>query len=282
MRDHRQEFRLTSMCRVLKVHRSGYYAWLKEPESKRSKEDRRLLKLIKESYISSGQVYGSPRVYRDVRESGEQCGLKRVARIMRQNGIRARIGYKKPRFKSGKATIIAPNQLQQNFDFKQPDEAWVTDITFIRTYEGWLYLAAVMDLYSRMIVGWSMKSTLHRDLVLDAILMAVWRRNPKKPVIIHSDQGGQYGSDDWMRFCKEHGLSPSMSRSGNCYDNAVAESLFSSLKKERIRRRIYNTRDDAKSDVFDYIELFYNPRRRHSYLDYMSPRNYELANCETI
>ena len=269
------------MCRVLKVHRSGYYAWLKKPESSRSKEDRRLLGVIRESFMASGQVYGSPRVYRDVRESGERCGKKRVARIMRHNGLRAQIGYKKPRFKSGTAAVIAPNQLQQNFDFKNPDEAWVTDITFIRTYEGWLFLAAVMDLYSRLIVGWSMQSTMHRDLVLDAIVMAVWRRKPEKPVIVHSDQGGQYGSDDWMRFCSDHGLSPSMSRTGNCYDNAVAESFFSSLKKERIRRRIYNTREEAKSDVFDYIEMFYNSKRRHSYLGYVSPQDYELAGSGT-
>jgi putative transposase len=265
------------MCRVMRVHRSGFYAWCKKPESERSKEDSRLLNLIRESYMSSGKVYGSPRVFKDLREMGEVCGKTRVERLMKQDGLKALIGYKKPRFKYGKPSIVFPNKLEQNFNFKRPDEAWVTDITYIRTYEGWLYLAAVMDLYSRMIVGWSMKSTLHRDLVLDALLMAVWRRKPENSVIIHSDQGSQYGSDDWMRFCKEHGLDPSMSRRGNCYDNAVAESFFSSLKKERIRRRIYSTRDDAKGDVFDYIELFYNCKRRHSYLDYVSPQQYELA-----
>ena len=227
--------------------------------------------------MSSGKIYGSPRVYKDLREIGECCGKKRVERLMKQDGLKALIGYKKPRVKYGKPSVVVPNKIEQNFNFKRPDEAWVTDITYIRTYEGWLYLAAVMDLYSRMIVGWSMKSTLHRDLVLDALLMAVWRRKPENSVIVHSDQGSQYGSDDWMRFCKEHGLDPSMSRRGNCYDNAVAESFFSSLKKERIRRRIYSTRYDAKSDVFDYIELFYNSRRRHSYLDYVSPQEYELA-----
>lgn len=277
--EHREEFRIRSMCRVLKVNRSGYYAWLKVPESQRSKEDRRLLNLIRESYMSSGKIYGSPKVYKDLREMGESCGRKRVERLMKQDRLKALIGYKKPRFKSGKPSNVVSNQLGQNFDFQNPDEAWVTDITYIRTYEGWLYLAVIMDLYSRMIVGWSMKSTLHRDLVLDALLMAVWRRKPESPVIVHSDQGSQYGSDDWMRFCKEHGLDPSMSRRGNCYDNAVAESFFSSLKKERIRRRIYSTRDDAKGDVFDYIELFYNCKRRHSYLGYVSPQAYELAGC---
>jgi len=267
------------MCRVLKVHRSGFYAWMHNPESARSKEDRRVLKLIKESHLASGKVYGSPRVFKDLRELGESCGKNCIERIMKQNNLKAVIGYKRLRVKYGKPSVVVPNQLGQNFDFQNPDEAWVTDITYIRTYEGWLYLAVVMDLYSRMIVGWSMKSTLHRELVLDALLMAVWRRKPQHSVIIHSDQGTQYGSDDWMRFCKEHGLDPSMSRRGNCYDNAVAESFFSSLKKERIRRRIYSTRDDAKSDVFNYIELFYNSRRRHSYLGYVSPQAYELAGC---
>lgn len=265
------------MCRVMRVHRSGYYAWLKEPESQRSKEDRRLLHLIRESYMESGKVYGSPKVYKDLREMGERCGRKRVERLMKQAGLRALIGYKKPKYTYGVPSIVYPDKLEQNFDFTKPDEAWVTDITYISTYEGWLYLAVVMDLFSRMIVGWSMKLTLHRDLVLDALLMAVWRRKPENPVIVHSDQGAQYGSDDWMRFCKEHGLDPSMSRKGNCYDNAAAESFFSSLKKERIRRRIYSTREDAKSDVFDYIELFYNSRRRHSYLGYVSPQEYESA-----
>ncbi len=265
------------MCRVMKVNRSGYYAWLKVPESQRSKEDRRLLNLIRESYLSSGKIYGSPKVYKDLREMGERCGRKRVERLMKQDRLKALIGYKKPRFKAGKPSNVVPNQLGQSFDFQNPDEAWVTDITYIRTYEGWLYLAVVMDLYSRMIVGWSMKPTLHREVVLDALLMAVWRRKPENSVIVHSDQGTQYGSDDWMRFCKEHALDPSMSRRGNCYDNAVAESFFSSLKKERIRRRIYSTRNDAKRDIFDYIELFYNSRRRHSYLDYVSPMEYELV-----
>lgn len=233
--------------------------------------------MIRESYMESGKVYGSPKVYKDLREMGERCGRKRVERLMKQAGLRALIGYKKPKYTYGVPSIVYPDKLEQNFDFTKPDEAWVTDITYISTYEGWLYLAVVMDLFSRMIVGWSMKLTLHRDLVLDALLMAVWRRKPENPVIVHSDQGAQYGSDDWMRFCKEHGLDPSMSRKGNCYDNAAAESFFSSLKKERIRRRIYSTREDAKSDVFDYIELFYNSRRRHSYLGYVSPQEYESA-----
>lgn len=266
------------MCRVLRIQRSGYYAWLKEPESPRAKENRRLLGVIKTSYLASGGIYGSPRVHRDLLEAGERCGENRVARLMREAGIRALRGYKKPRSRySGKLSVIAPNRLEQQFLASSPDQTWVTDITYLRTHEGWLYLAVVLDLHSRMVVGWSMKSTMDREIVLDALLMAVWRRRPKAQVIIHSDQGSQYGSDDWQRFCRDHNLLPSMSRRGNCYDNAVAESFFSSLKKERIRRRIYQTRDEARSDVFDYMEVFYNRSRRHSHLGQLSPYEFEKA-----
>lgn len=201
---------------------------------------------------------------------------------MRKEGLRAKIGYKRPRYKAGRPAIVAVNMLQQNFEVELPDKAWVTDITYIRTWEGWLYLAVVIDLFSRMVVGWSMKATLARDLVLDALLMAVWRRKPKDKVIVHSDQGPQYGSDDWVRFCREHNLDPSMSWRGNCYDNAVAESFFSSIKKERIGRRIYPPRQEAKSDLFDYIEMFYNRTRRHSYLGQVSPYDFEKAACGNL
>jgi putative transposase len=255
---HRREFRLTAMCRVLRMHRSGFYAWLKSPQSRRAQENEQLLKKIRTSYQASDGVYGSPRVHRDLREDGERCGEHRVARLMRINSLRAIRGYKKPRYRVGKPALVAPNRLEQNFSVAAPDRVWVTDITYIRTFEGWLYLAVVVDLYSRIVVGWSMKSALTRELVLDALLMAIWRRRPTEPVTVHSDQGSQYGSDDAVRFCKDHGLIPSMSRRGNCFDNAVAESFFSSLKKERIRRRIYQSREDARADVFDYIEVFYN------------------------
>jgi putative transposase len=154
---------------------------------------------------------------------------------------------------------------------------WVTDITQVRTYEGWLYLAVIIDLYSRKVIGWSMKSTLETEIVLDALLMAVWRRKPVGEVIIHSDQGSQFSSDAWLRFCREHHLSPSMSRRGNCYDNAVAESFFSSMKKEKIRRHVYRTRSLARADIFDYIEVFYNRARRHQHLGNVSPEQFELA-----
>ena len=270
---------MVSMCRVLKVHRSGFYAWIRGPLSARSEEDLRLVESIRIAYEESGGIYGSPRIYKELRERGERCEEKRVARIMRQHKIRAERGYKKPRFRSGKPDNVFANRLRESVEVWERDQAWVTDITYIRTYEGWLYLAVVMDLHSRMIIGWSMKSTLARKLVLDALLMAVWRRRPSKEVIVHSDQGSQYGSYDWMRFCRDHRLQPSMSRRENCYDNAVVESFFSSLKKERIRRRIYRTREEGRSDVFDYIEVFYNRSRRHSSLGQLSPYEFERASC---
>lgn len=265
------------MCRVLKVSRSGFYAWLHKPLSDRAIEDLRLLELIRASYAASGGVYGSPRVFLDLREAGERCGVHRVARIMRENKIKAILGYKTPRHIVGRPSIIAPNHLQREFFVEHPNQVWVTDITYLRTWQGWLYLAVVMDLYARRIVGWSMKPSLSREIVLDALLMAVWRRKPQQQVLVHSDQGSQYGSDDWQRFCREHNLKPSMSRKGNCWDNAVAESFFSSLKKERIKLRIYKTRELARADVFDYIEVFYNRTRRHSHLGGVSPEAFEHA-----
>lgn len=265
------------MCRVLRASRSGFYAWVQKPLSDRALEDRRLLILIRDSYAASSGVYGAPRVFADLRETGETCGKHRVARIMREHRIRALRGYKAPRYIAGRPSIITPNRLNREFTVAQPDQAWVTDITYIRTWQGWLYLAVVVDLFARRVVGWSMKPTLAREIVLDALLMAVWRRKPKHQVLVHSDQGTQYGSDDWQRFCAAHNLQPSMSRRGNCWDNAVAESFFSSLKKERIKKRVYKTRDLARADVFDYIEVFYNRTRRHSHLGGISPEAFERA-----
>ena len=277
MRDHRSEFQVLSMCRVLRVQRSGFYAWLKEPLSARAREDARLLGLIRQFWLASGGAYGSPRIHDDLVEAGERVGCKRVERLMRQHRIRALSATKRRRYRGGRPAVIAPNRLQQQFTVQQPDQAWVTDITYIRTHEGWLYLAVVVDLYSRRVIGWSMKPTLARELALDALLMAVWRRRPMDPVIVHSDQGVQYGSEDWMRFCTAHNLQVSMSRRGNCFDNAAAESFFGSLKKERVRNRIYRTREEARSDLFDYIEAFYNRTRRHSHIGGVSPCDYEHA-----
>ena len=265
------------MSRMLKVARSGFYKWLHKLLSDRAVEDARLLALIKDSYDASSGVYGSPRVFLDLREAGETCGRHRVACIMRTRKIKALRGYKAPRHIVGRPSILAPNRLNREFTVEQPDTAWVTDITYIRTWQGWLYLAIVVDLFSRKVVGWSMKPSLARDIVLDALLMAVSRRRPKQAFIVHSDQGTQYGSDDWMRFCLSNHLLPSMSRRGNCWDNAVAESFFSSLKKERIKKRVYKTRDLARADIFDYIESFYNRTGRHSHIGGVSPEAFEAA-----
>ena len=275
--DHRGEFRIQVMCRVLRVSRGGFYQWLHTPMSERAIEDQRLLGVIRDSYVASSGVYGARRVFGDLREAGETCGKHRVAKIMRAHKIKAIRGYKTPRHIVGRPSIIAPNRLERQFTVDAPDKAWVTDITYLRTWQGWLYLAVVLDLYSRKVVGWSMKPTLARELALDALLMALTRRTPKQSVIVHSDQGSQYGSDDWQRFCRSHNLQSSMSRRGNCWDNAVAESFFSSLKKERIRKRVYKTRELARADVFDYIEVFYNRTRRHTHLGGISPEAFEQA-----
>jgi len=240
-------------------------------------EDQRLLGLIRGAYTASHGVYGAPRIFLDLREAGETCSKHRVARIMRANNIRALRGYRTPRYVSGHTTSrLTPNTLQRGFTVPRPNTVWVTDITYVRTWEGWLYLAVVMDLYSRRIIGWSTKPTLAQDLVLDALLMAVRRRKPKH-TLIHSDQGSQFGSDAWRRFCHAHHLKPSMSRRGNCWDNAVAESFFSSVKKERIKKHIYTTREMAKAEISDYIDVFYNRVRRHSHLNGVSPEAFEAV-----
>jgi putative transposase len=225
MAEHKDQFRVNSMCRVLRIQRSGYYAWKKEPKSKRTLADESLLLKIKQSFEDSQSIYGSPRVHCDLREDGVLCGEKRIARLMRQAQLRSVRGYKRPRYRVGMPATTAPNLLQRAFTVEHPDQVWVTDITYIRTHEGWLYLTVVIDLYSRAVVGWSMNSTMATELVLDALMMAVWRRRPKTPVMIHSDQGSQFGSDDFNRWCKDNQLVPSMSRRGNCWDNAVAESF---------------------------------------------------------
>lgn len=267
------------MCAVLDVHPSGFYAWLKRPLSIRALEDRRQTGLMKHSWLESGAVYGYRKVRDDLLELGEKIGKHRAQRLMRLAGIRSERGYSRPRgYYGGKPAVVAPNRLERQFEVTEPNKVWATDITMIRTYEGWLYLAIVIDLYSRQVVGWSMQSRMQSELILKALLMAVWRRKPKPGVLIHSDQGSQYTSADWQRFLKEHGLVCSMSRRGNCLDNAVAESFFQPLKRERIKRKIYSTRDEARADVFDYIEVFYNRKRRHGNNDGLSPMEYERIN----
>jgi putative transposase len=264
-----------SHCRLLEVHPSGYYAWRNRPRSQRAIANERLTGLIKQFWLESGGIYGYRKIHSDLHSVGERCGKHRVRRLMSAAGLRAQVGYRRPRQRSGPASIVAPNRLQQQFTVALPNKVWVTDITYIRTHEGWLYLAAVVDLYSRRVVGWSLQSRIKKELVLDALLMAVWRRKPTSMVTVHSDQGSQYTSHDWQEFLEAHGLQASMSRRGNCHDNAVAESFFQLLKRERIKRHIYSTRNDARSDIVDYIEMFYNSKRRHSFNNLLSPVQYE-------
>tara|TARA_R110000868_G_scaffold120477_5_gene319935 strand:+ start:23900 stop:24721 length:822 start_codon:yes stop_codon:yes gene_type:complete len=263
------------MCRVFKLHRSGFYAWLNRPVSNRALEDRRLLTLIRESYMASGATYGSPWIHKDLREAGETCSVHRVAKIMRDNKLRAQIDYKRRYIKGGKAGKIADNILARQFNPDAPNQAWVSDITYVRTYEGFLYVATVLDLFSRRIVGWSMDKTMDRHLVIKALMMAVWQRQPKHEVLVHSDQGSQYASHDYLAFMSENNLKPSMSRRGNCHDNAVAESFFATFKKRVTKRKIYPTREEAKTEIFNFIEMFYNPIKRHSHTGGVSPAKFE-------
>ncbi len=270
------------LCRLLEVHPSGYYAWQKQPYSAGTIVNQRLTGLIKQFWLQSGGVYGYRKIHCDLRDIGEQCGENRVYRLMRAAGLRAQVGYRRPRHRSGPASVLAPNRLQRKFEVANPNETWVTDITHIRTHQGWLYLAVVIDLYSRKVVGWSMHSRIKKELVLNALLMAVWRRKPGSLVTVHSDQGSQYTSHDWQAFLDANNLQASMSRRGNCHDNAVAESFFQLLKRERIKRHIYSTRDDARRDVVDYVEMFYNSRRRHGFNEMLSPVEYEKRFTERL
>ncbi|MBX9753306.1 MAG: IS3 family transposase [Pseudomonadaceae bacterium] len=280
------DYSVRRLCQTLRLHPSGYYAWLAEPKSARAKDDLRLLGLIKHSWLESCGVYGYRKVHDDLRELGEPCGRHRVARLMRREGLRSQTGYRRrPGKYGGKPPVAAPNLLERRFNVTEPNKVWVTDITYIRTYEGWLHLAVVLDLFSRQVIGWSMKPHMTSDLAIDALLMAVWRRKPKQEVMIHSDQGSQYSSTDWRSFLKANNLIASMSRRGNCHDNAVAESFFQLLKRERIKRKIYGTRQDARADVFDYIEMFYNPKRRHGFNNQLSPVEFEkrhLLSLESV
>jgi putative transposase len=276
IRAHREEFSVRAMCRVLRVHFSGFYAWLKEPLSRRALEDVRQTDLIRQAWADSGKVYGYRKLADDLRDQGEQVSENRVARLASLAGIAAQVGYRRrPGHYGGKPAIVAENRLEQQFHASRPDQIWVTDITYIKTHEGWLYLCVIIDLYSRRVVGWSAQSRMTTDLALQALLMAVWRRKPDGKVMVHSDQGSQFTSREWQTFLRQHNLEASMSRRGNCHDNAVAESFFQLLKRERIRRRTYPTRDDARRDVFEYIEMFYNPKRKHTNNGMLSPVDFE-------
>ena len=274
---HRSIWPTRLLCRALGVSHSGFYDWLGRAPSSRSRDNERLTGRIRSSFIESDRTYGSPRVWRDLREWGETCSENRVARLMRGAGLQARPRRRRPPQDPGARPEhqVASNVLNRQFDAAAPNQSWVADFTYIWTGEGWLYLAVVLDLYSRRVVGWSMNAQMTAQLVMDALLMAVWRRGQPKALLHHSDQGSQYTSEDFQRLLSANGITCSMSRRGDCWDNAAMESFFSTLKTERIRRRIYLSRDDARADIFDYIERFYNPRRRHSTLGQISPAQFE-------
>jgi putative transposase len=274
---HRAVWPVRVLCSVLEISASRFYEWLGRRPSKRAVSNDKLTGLIRQSFEARDRTYGSRRVWRDVLSWGERCGIHRVARLMRAEGLAARKKRRRSPYDTGvrPENSIAPKLLQREFEADGPNKKWLADFTYVWAGEGWLYVAVVLDVYSRRIVGWSMKSEMTAQLVIDALVMAVWRRGKPKELLHHSDQGSQYTSDDFQRLLSAHGITCSMSRKGNCWDNAAMESFFSSLKTERVDRRPYASRDDARADVFDYIERFYNPRRRHSVLDYLSPIQFE-------
>jgi putative transposase len=275
--DHREEFEITVMCRVLAVSRSGYYAWLKRPTSPRKMADQGLSQHIKEIHQQSRQTYGSPRIQVELAENGVNCSHKRVARLMRQEELFAKQSrkFRVTTTDSAHNYPVAPNLLDQDFSASQANEKWLTDITYIPTAAGWLYLAVVLDLYSRRIVGWAMSDSLERHLVITALQMAITMRQPPPGLLHHSDRGSQYASEDYQALLTQHQMRCSMSRTGNCYDNAPTESFFGTLKTELVHHCHYQTKAEAKTDIFEYIEVFYNRFRRHSALHYQSPVNFE-------
>lgn len=264
------------MCDALQVSRSGYYAWLRRPQSKRSEENVRLVEQIKDIHQQSRQTYGSPRVHNELKDQGVVCSENKVARLMRQHGIAVE---KKRKFirttDSNHSLPVSPNRLDQCFEVDRADAVWTADITYIWTQQGWLYLAIVLDLFSRRIVGWSMAPSLEHTLVVDALQMAIAARNPTEGLIHHSDRGSQYASYDYQKMLQQKGIAGSMSRKGNCYDNAPTESWFATLKRELVHRTSYTTHAEARQDIFEYIEVWYNRQRKHSSIGYKSPVAYE-------
>jgi putative transposase len=274
--EHRETFKVGRICNLLNISRSGYYAWRNRPECRRKRENRALEDKIRVLHQASHGIYGSPRVHRDLVEAGVRCGKNRVARIMRKAGIRSRTKRKFKATTNSKHNLpVAPNLLNQNFTVEARDRAWVGDITYIPTDEGWLYLAVLLDLYNREVVGWSASSRMTRQLAIDALQMALGKRDPEKGLLHHTDRGSQYASAEYQNILKEHDMLCSMSRKGNCYDNAVAESFFGRLKSEWVNHQRYLSRLQAIESIFYYIEIFYNRKRRHSSIDYVTPQEYE-------
>ena len=267
------------MCRVLRASKAGYYAWRQRDSSQREKRDKEIAKSIREIHQRSRKTYGSPRIHRALRKKGVLCGRKRVARIMRELRVK---GIQRKRFRrttnSKHEHPIAPNVLNRQFDPQKiaaPDVAWAGDITYIWTSEGWLYLAVILDLFSRRVIGWSMRHSMEAELALDALQMAINQRRPASGIVHHTDRGVQYACGDYRKLLTKNKMICSMSRKGDCWDNAVSESFFASLKGELIERQVWETREQARAAVFEYIEVWYNRERLHSSLDYNSPASYE-------
>ncbi len=274
---HRGIWPAAWLCEALGVSRGGFYAWLTRPRSARARSDEELSAKVRASFLATDRTYGARRVWHDVLAEGMSCGLHRIERLMRQQALRARPRRRRLPFDTGERSTnaISSNILDRTFQAPSANRKWVADFTYIWTAEGWLYVAAVIDLFSRRVVGWSMSTSMTAQLVTDALLMAIWRRGRPDALLHHSDQGSQYSSEQFRKLMEDNGVTCSMSRSGNVWDNAAMESFFSSLKTERTARKTYRTRDHAKADVFDYIERFYNPKRRHSTLGYLSPVEFE-------
>ena len=274
---HRGTWPVRMICDMLGVSRSGFYAWRTRPESVRSRTDAGIRIAIRASFVLSDRTYGARRILRDLRAEGHRIGLHHVERLMRINALRARPKRRALPTDTGDRLVhaIAPNLLDRDFTATAPNQKWVADFTYLWTAEGWLYVAVVLDLFSRRVIGWSMQANMTAQLVTDALLMAVWRRGTPPTDLAHSDQGSQYTSESFQRALTAQGIVCSTSRSGNVWDNAVMESFFSTLKTERTARQHYRTRDAARADVFDYLERFYNPIRRNSTLGYVSPVEFE-------
>jgi putative transposase len=277
---HTEEFHVTTLCRVLQVKKASYYAWVNRPPSERALEDAELAETIADIHAKSRRTYGSPRVHEELKAQGKEHGEKRIARIMQEEGLRAKAPR---RFRvttdSNHAHPIAPNVLDRQFaveDGAALDRVWVGDITYLTTREGWLYLAIVLDLASRRVIGWAMRHTLEGALTRDALAMALTGRHPEPGTLHHSDRGSQYAAGDYQDMLIAHAMACSMSRVGNCWDNAVAESFFATLKRELVEDADWATREEARTAVFEYIEVWYNQQRRHSSLGYLSPAAFEL------
>lgn len=277
IQQHTSQHSVVRLCVALGVSRGGYYSWLSRPESQRAREDRQLLPRIRAAFRESRRRYGSPRVHAELREQGVRCGRHRVARLMRQDRLQAR---PRRRFKSTTQSAhvheVVANELQRQFQVAIPDRCWAGDITYIWTQEGWLYLAVLLDLCSRRIVGWAIGDRLTEELTLKALDQALAHRRPSVGLLHHSDRGSQYAARSYRKKLASHGVRASMSRRGDCWDNAVVESFFSSLKTELFAgQRWPETREHARRELFEYIEVFYNRKRRHSALGYLSPSRFE-------